>query len=123
MFKNKNIIMVIGAAIFAVAAGAFFFRGEDVIDVSVFETDEAEIRSLGGDIEILFQENVILDEIDQTFMDISDDGSGISANNALNLDLINSEASQADLSVSFDAFKADEAILTELDQSFGEVSR
>ncbi len=123
MLKNKNIIIVIGAVIFAVAAGAFFFRGEEIIDVSVLELDEAEITRLGNDIEILFEENVILDEINQTFIDISDDGSGISVNDALNLDLINGEASQADLSVSFDAFTADEAILTELDQSFGEVSR
>ena len=117
---KRNILIGV-TAVFVVVVGAFFiFRGEKAFDVSLFEKDEAELTRMGNDIEMLSQDSV-LDEIDQTFSDILDEGAGISADDALDESSIAQEAAQADLSQTLDAFAADDAVLQELDQVFGEV--
>ena len=97
--------------------GALFIigRGGEVIDVSVFAPDESELNSLGSDINMFVQDDVVLDEVDDTFGDITDAG------DALNINTIDQEAVEADLTATLDAFDGDETILNELDQVFGEV--
>ena len=121
MVTNKNVIIVIAGIVVIVVVGAFFiFRGEKALDVSLFEKDEAELTRMNNDFEMLSQDSV-LNEIDQTFGDILDEGAGISADDALDESSIAQEAAQADLSQTLDAFAADDAVLQELDQVFGEV--
>ena len=118
----KRDILIGVAAVFVVVVGAFFiFRGEKAFDVSLFEKDEAELTRMSNDLESLFQDNAFLDEIDQTFSDILDEGAGISASDALDESSIAQEAAQADLSQTLDAFAADDAVLQELGQLFAEV--
>jgi len=120
---NKNIIIGIVVIILVIVAGVLFIsRGEEAFDVSLFDKDEAELTSIGNDIEMLSQD-VVLDEIEQTFNDILDEGAGISADAALDESEIAKEAAEADLSQVLDAFASDEAVLQELDQAFGDVSQ
>jgi len=117
----KRDILIGVVAVLVVVVGAFFiFRGEKAFDLSLFEKDEAELARMSNDFEMLSQDSV-LDEIDQTFGDILDEGAGISAGDALDESSIAQEAAQADLSQTLDAFAADDAALQELDQVFGEV--
>ena len=119
---NKNIAIGIAVIIFVVVVGAFFiFRGGGALDVSLFQEDEAELSSFNNDIELFSKDGAALDEIDQTFGDILDEGTVISIDEALDEAAIIKEASQADLSDTLDAFTSDEIILQELDQAFGEV--
>lgn len=122
-FTQKNIFM--GAALFLillVIVWAFFtLIADNVFDVAQFEEDEAVLENIGNDLESLSQDNAFLDEIDQTFSDILDEGAGISADDALDESSIAQEAAQADLSQTLDAFAADDAVLQELDQVFGDV--
>ena len=121
MITNKNVIIGVAVIAVIVVVGAFFiFRGEKAFDVSFFEKDEAELTRMNNDFEMLSQDSV-LNEIDQTFGDILDEGAGISADDALDESSIAQEAAQADLSQTLDAFAADDAVLQELDQVFGEV--
>ena len=112
---NKKII--IGIVVLVLVVGALFIigRGGEVIDVSVFAPDESELNSLGSDINMFVQDDVVLDEVDDTFGDITDAG------DALNINTIDQEAVEADLTATLDAFDGDETILNELDQVFGEV--
>ena len=121
MPTNKNIILGISIIVMVVVGAFFIFRGDKALDVSLFEKDEAELTRMSNDLESLFQDNAFLDEIDQTFSDILDEGAGISASDALDESSIAQEAAQADLSQTLDAFAADDAVLQELDQVFGEV--
>lgn len=122
IFTNRKVIISI--VIFVMVVGAFFvFRGDKAFSISLFEKDEAGLAKINNDIEIFFQDNTVLSEIDQTFSDILDEGAGISADAALDEASIAQEASQANLSQILDAFEADEAALQELDQAFGEVSQ
>ena len=121
---NRNIVIGIAVVVLVVVVGAFvIFRGDKAFSVSVFKKDEAELAKINNDVEMFFQDNTVLDEIDQTFGDILDEGTGISAGAALDEASIAQEASQADLSQTLDAFAADETALQELDQAFGEVSQ
>jgi len=121
IFTPKNIPIGI-VIVFVVVVGAFYiFRGEKAFDVFFLGQDEAELASITSDIEAVSQDNIILDELDQTFSDILDEIAGISADEALDEASIAQEASQADLSQTLDAFAADDAALQELDQSFDEV--
>ena len=120
---SKNIVIGVIVVILVVVAGAFFtFRGEEAFDVSLFDKDEAELTSIGNDIEMLSQD-VVLDEIEQTFGDILDESVGVSAVEALDESSIAKEALEADLSQTLDAFAADDAVLQELDQAFDDVSQ
>ena len=119
---SKNVVIGIVVVILVVVVGALFIpRGEEAFDVSLFDKDEAELTSMGNDIEMLSQD-AVLDEIDQTFSEILK-GAGISADEALDESSIAKEASEADLSQTLDAFSADDAVLQELDQAFGDVSQ
>ncbi|MCH7828482.1 hypothetical protein IH982_01270 [Patescibacteria group bacterium] len=119
---SKNVAIGVVVVILVVVAGAFFiFRGEEAFDVSLFEKDEAELTSIGNDIEMLSQD-AVLDELEQTFGDILE-GAGISAAEALDESSIALEALEADLSQTLDAFASDDAVLQELDQAFGDVSQ
>lgn len=121
MSINKDIVRYAIVVVLVAVVGAFFiFRGEKAFDISGFEKDEMELTRMSNDFEALFQ-GTILDEIDQTFSDILDEGAGISADDALDESSIAQEAAQADLSQTLDAFAADDAVLQELDQVFGEV--
>ena len=121
MSINKDIVRYAIVVVLVAVVGAFFiFRGEKAFDVSGFEKDEMELTRMSNDFETLFQ-GTILDEIDQTFSDILDEGAGISADDALDESSIAQEAAQADLSQTLDAFAADDAVLQELDQVFDEV--
>ena len=121
MSINKDIVRYAIVVVLVAVVGAFFiFRGEKAFDVSGFEKDEMELTRMSNDFEALFQ-GTILDEIDQTFSDILDEGAGISADDALDESSIAQEAAQADLSQTLDAFAADDAVLQELDQVFDEV--
>ena len=120
---SKNVVIGIVVVILVVVVGALFIpRGEEAFDVSLFDKDEAELASMGNDIEMLSQD-AVLDEIDQTFSDILDEGAGISADAALDESEIAKEAAEADLSETLDAFASDDAVLQELDQAFGDVSQ
>ena len=121
MPTNKNIILGISIIVMVVVGAFFIFRGDKALDVSLFERDEAELTRMSNDFESLSKDNALLDEIDQTFSDILDEGAGISADDALDESSIAQEAAQADLSQTLDAFAADDAALQELDQVFGEV--
>ena len=122
MPMSKNVAIGVVVVILVVVAGAFFiFRGEEAFDVSLFEKDEAELTSIGNDIEMLSQD-AVLDELEQTFGDILE-GAGISAAEALDESSIALEALEADLSQTLDAFASDDAVLQELDQAFGDVSQ
>lgn len=121
MSINKDIVRYAIVVVLVAVVGAFFiFRGEKAFDISGFEKDEMELTRMSNDFEALFQ-GTILDEIDQTFSDILDEGAGISADDALDESSIAQEAAQADLSQTLDAFAADDAVLQELDQVFDEV--
>ena len=121
MSINKDIVRYAIVVVLVAVVGAFFiFRGEKAFDISGFEKDEMELTRMSNDFEALFQ-GTILDEIDQTFSDILDEGAGISADDALDEFSIAQEAAQADLSQTLDAFAADDAVLQELDQVFDEV--
>ena len=120
---SKNVVIGIVVVILVVVVGALFIsRGEEAFDVSLFDKDEAELTSMGNDIEMLSQD-AVLDEIDQTFSDILDESVGVSAAEALDESSIAKEALEADLSQTLDAFAADEAVLQELDQAFEDVSQ
>jgi len=115
---NKNIIIgVVVVLVLVVGALLILGRGGEVIDVSVFAPDEAELNSMATDIEAFSADDTVLDEIDDTFGDITDAG------DAFSIDTIDQEAADADLSVTLDAFAADDTVLDEIDQTLGEVSQ
>lgn len=118
---NKNIL--IGAiVIFIIVGGAFLLvGGNGAFDTRQFTKDEAELLSIGSDIELFSQDSAILDEIDQTFTDISDVVFGISAGDALSEGSINQEAAQVDLSQTLDDFALDDITLSEVEQGLDEV--
>ena len=115
---NKNIIIGI-VVVLVLVVGAFLIlgRGGESIDVSVFVPDEAELNSMAVDIEAFSADDIVLNEVDDTFGDITDAGG------AFSLDTIDQEAAEADLSAALDAFAADDTVLDEIDQTFGEVSQ
>lgn len=107
-----------------VVVGAFFLLGGGGdFGTSQFVKDEAELAKINSALELFSQDSAILDEIDQTFADITGTTVGISAGEALSESSINQEASQVDLSQIFDDFAADDTILQEVDQGLGEVSQ
>lgn len=118
--------MFIGGAIvlFVVVVGAFFLLGGgETFDTAQFTQDEAELTRINSAVELFAQDNAILDEIDQTFADITNAVAGISAGDALSESSIDQEASQVDLSQTLDDFAADDIVLGEVDQGLGEVSQ
>ena len=120
---NKNIVIGIVVIILVIVAGVLFIsKEEEAFDVSLFDKDEAELTSIGNDIE-MFSQDAVLDEIEQTFGDILDEGAEISADAALDESEIAKEAAEVDLSQALDAFASDEAVLQEIDQAFGDVSQ
>lgn len=122
-FSQKNIVM--GAILFLVLfviVGVFFILTADkALDIAQFEKDEVVLNEIGADIDVLSQDDVLFDELDQTFGDILDEVAGIPSEEALDTSSIDAEASQVDLSDTLDAFDADNALLQELDQTFDEV--
>jgi len=121
---NRNMLIRGAIVLLVVVVGAFLFlRGGGVFDTSQFTKDEAELLRINSTIELFAQDSVILDEIDQTFFDITDSVVGISAGDALSESSINQEASQIDLSQTLDDFAADDTVLEEVDQGLGEVSK
>ena len=119
MSMSKNVIIGIAVVVLVVVVGVFFIlgRGGEVIDVAVFIPDETELNSMAADIEAFSQDEIILNEVEDTFGDITD------ARDAFSIDTIDQEAAEVDLSATLDAFDEDENILNELDQVFGEVSQ
>ena len=115
---NRNIIIGI-VVVLVLVVGAFLIlgRGGGGIDVSVFVPDEAELNSMATDIEAFSEDDIVLNEVDDTFDDITDAG------DAFSLDTIDQEVSEVDLSATLDAFAADDTVLDEIDQTFGEVSQ
>ena len=67
---NRKIII---GVVLVLVVGAFFIsgRGGEVIDVSVFAPDESELNSMTTDIEAFSGDDAVLDEIDQTFGEVS----------------------------------------------------
>lgn len=121
---NKNTIIGIIVVVFVVVVGAFLLlRGDRAFDVSALARDEAELSKMVEDFEAFSQDGAILSEVDQTFGDILDEHTGISAEDALDESSIAQDAIQADSGQTLNAFAADEAALQELGQVFGEVSQ
>lgn len=121
---NKNLIIGTVVVLIIVAAGAFFiFKDGGIIDVSVWRGDEAELANGTNDLEISVQDDIFAIELNQTFNDILDEQTAISANAALNESAIAQEANQIDFSQTLNDFAADDTAIQELGQIFGEVSR
>lgn len=70
---NKNIIIGIVILLVVVVGAFFIFRGERAFDVSALERDEVELASIANDIEAFQEDNLVLNELDQTFTDILDE--------------------------------------------------
>lgn len=116
---TKIIIGVI-VVVAVILVGAFLiFRGKPSIDTALFDKDEAELSAFNNNIALFDQDNTILDEINQTFSDILDEGAIVSAESALDLTSLEQEASVVDFSGDLNILN--ENILQELDQAFGEV--
>lgn len=121
---NKNTLVGGSIAFLVIVVGAFFFLGGGgAFDTGQFAEDEAELSRINSAVELFSRDSAILDEIDQTFVDITDEAAGISAGDALSESSINQEALQIDLSQTLDDFAADDTMLQELDQSLGEISQ
>ncbi|MDP3771832.1 MAG: hypothetical protein Q8Q94_00450 [bacterium] len=125
MNMNKNaVIGIVVAVVLVVVVGAFFiFRGDKAFDVPGLDRDVGELDSISADLDAFSKDNVALEELNQTFSDILDETSGISAVEALDESSIAQESSQADFGQTLNAFAADDAALSELDQALGEVSQ
>jgi len=115
---NKIIIVILVVGIILV--GAFLFlRGRAPIDTALFDGDEAELSAFENNLDLFSKDGAVLDEINQTFGDILDEGVGVSSESSLDLASLDAEAAGVDFSGDLNIF--DENILQELDQSFGEV--
>ena len=122
MNRNTIIGIIVAGAVAAIAV-LVIFRGEGVFDVSFFEQDEAQLERFGEDIATLSGDAALLDEIDQTFDDITREGTVVPAEEALDEASINQEGVQANLTPGLNALGGDDAVLEEIDEAFGEVSR
>ena len=124
---NKNTIIGIVGVVIVIVAGAFFiFKGEKsekYFDVSLLDKDETELTKMNEDVEAFLHDNLVVEKTSQTFSDILDEGTGISAAEALDEYSISQEASQADILQTLNAFAADEDALGKLDQTFSEISQ
>lgn len=119
---SKNTVIGIVAVVLVVVVGAFFiFRGEKAFEISILDQDVAGLNSIATNLDAFSRDNAVVEEMNQTFSDILDETAGISAAEALDESSIAREASQADLSQTLNAFAADDAALSELEQVFGEV--
>lgn len=116
---NRNIIIGIVVVIIILAGVFLIFKSKPALDTALFDKDEAELNAFNNDIALFDQDNTVLDEINQTFNDILNEGAVVSAESALDLTSLEQEASAVDFSSELNIF--DEDILQELDQSFGEV--
>jgi Tfp pilus assembly protein PilO len=125
LLTQKNIVMgAVLIVVLVILVGIFFlFSGEKAIDLSLLEQEEMELTSIDSGLNALVQDNAILDELNQTFGDILDENTEFSTVDALEESSIVQEASEADLSETLNAFAADDAVLEELYQVFGEVSQ
>jgi len=123
MFTKNNILIGVVVVLVIVVGAFFIFRGEKAFDVSVLDQDVAGLNSIANDLDAFSKDNVVVEEMNQTFSDILDETAGISAAEALDEQSIAQEASQADFGQTLNAFAADDAALQELDQAFGEVSQ
>lgn len=124
MNMNKNAVIGIVVVVLVAVVGAFFiFRGDKAFDVSGLDRDVIELDSMSADLDAFSKDNVAIEELNQTFSDLLDETVGINAAEALDESSIAQESSQADFGQTLNAFAADDAALSELDQAFGEVSQ
>jgi len=88
---------------------------------SFFQSDERELNQIRQDLDSFTADELLLDELEQTYSDVLDENLVVTTENALNLDDINAEASGADISGDITAFAEDDAALDALNLSFEEV--
>lgn len=85
------------------------------------QIEEQELAQIEQDFDIFAQDELVLDELEQTYRDVLDENPVVTTEDALNVDDINREAADADISGDLNAFAEDDAALDTLNPSFEEV--
>ena len=120
---NKNTIIAI-VALVALAAGILLYmRNINDLTAFSFEKERTAVDNWSGDVDIFDFSDELIAETDRTVGDILDEQDSIDSENALNENILETEASQADLSQVFGDIGADDAVFQESEQSLDELTQ
>lgn len=121
----KTAILWVIVILVAVGGAYIYFKNKssEIVDPVALAGEENGIETLNASLVSSIGDESVINEINQTLVDVAETTGAINAADSLNVVSIGQEANSIDLSQNFTGFAGDNASLLELNQIFGEITQ